>query len=333
MDTIRAAIVGFNNMGKEHARVMHESKRFTIAAICDINEKARETATANCPEAAFYTTTGAMLTKEKLDLLVAVVPHNVHVAVATEALSAGVNVIVEKPMATRYSDAQAIISAARKANRFATVFHNRRWDPWFMAARSVINDGLLGTVAQLDIAINYRPSLATWRGYKEASGGLMFDWGAHFVDWALNLVNSRPKAVSGFNYRKAGSDPLANEDHCTVRVYFENGGIANATVSGLDQSTPLRYRIVGEKATLTDEWIWEDGKAKVFSRLSSGEKATTEVAYGKAANKGFYENLVSHMTEGTPLAVSAESGAQVINVLCTAERSSNAGGAPLPLET
>ena len=86
------------------------------------------------------------------------------------------------------------------------------------------------------------------------------------------------------------------------------------------------------KGTLTDEWNWgENDKLKVHSRLGGGEPAVTEVQYQKTVPQKYYDNIADHLTKGTPLLVSAESAAKVINVLCAAGRSSQRGGVPVPL--
>lgn len=333
MQIIQAAVIGIHGIGQLHGETMAQTGRIKVCAICDIDEQLRGLAQEKFPEAQFYNSSQEMYRNEQLDLVTSATPHNVHAPLAIEALQAGVNVIVEKPMATSYSDARAMIKTAAENERFVTVFHNRRWDGWFLAAKTVINDGLLGHLCEINIAINQRFGPATWRGYKEKCGGVTFDWGVHLVDYALRLANSPVKAVSGYFYRSPDSRPDGNEDHGAIRIYFESGAIANMTISSLSQHQPPRYRIIGDKGTLLDEWEWKDeGKLKVFTRLSGGESAVMEVGYRQTAWKHFYDNVAAHILDGAPLLVTAESAAENINVLCTAERSHERGGVPMPLE-
>jgi predicted dehydrogenase len=226
-----------------------------------------------------------------------------------------------------------MIEAARAADRFVTVFHNRRLDPWFLSARDIIRDGLVGDLIEINIGIAYAPSLATWRGYKKASGGLMFDWGAHLVDYALHLDESPVRAVSGVLTPDPDAPPEANELHGTLRIYFESGVTANVTVSAADRHCPQRYKIIGTKGTLVDDWSHApEGSMKVYGRLSGGETTETEVAYRKSRTQDLYDAIAARLRGAGELMVSGESSARVINVLCTAERSSEEGGAPLPLQ-
>lgn len=333
MKMIQGAVIGVGGIGKWHGQMMRDTKRMEVRAVCDANEAMRELVAREFPGATYYTSPTEMFAKEKLDLVTLATPHILHAPLAIEAVKAGVNVISEKPMATRYEDALAMIAAGKAAGKFVTVFHNRRLDPWFLAARSVVvDDRLLGEVFELNSGIIYGPGPQTWRGYKHESGGLMFDWGAHLVDYMLHLANSEVVTVAGHLRRASGTDPKRNEDYGTIRILFASGAVANVTCCAQDRIQPLRYRIVGERGTLQDEWKWEDtGKMKVSLRLGTGDAAEMEVSYRKSPTQAYYDNIAAHMLDGKPILVSGESAAKVINVLCTAERSSARGGVPLPL--
>lgn len=333
MSNKRGAVIGIGGIGTWHGQMMRETGRIDVVALCDNNEKMKDKATENFPGVPFYTSPEAMLKAEKPDVVALAVPHDLHAPIAITALNAGANVIVEKPMATRYADCLAMIAAAKANDRFLTVFHNRRLDGWFLAAQSVIASGLLGDIFEYDIAINYRPSPATWRGYKGPNGGLLYDWGAHLVDYALHFAQSEVRAVSGFYYRSPKTDPAYNEDHGTVRIHFVSGAIANITISAVDLTNPSRYRIIGDRGTLVDEWQWNDtDKLKVTTRLGGGELTTMEVTYQKTVTQKYYDDIADALCTGAAPAVTAESAAKIIDIFNTAERSHDQGGVPLPLE-
>lgn len=332
MTPLKGAVIGIRGIGKWHANMMRDTGGIDVVALCDVNEEHKAFRDEEFPQATFYTSHTEMLTREELDLVAVVTPHDLHAPLAVDALNAGASVITEKPMATTYADCRAMIDAAEKNGKFITVFHNRRMDPWFLAAQDAIHDGLLGSVFEINIGIAYGPSTATWRGFKKASGGLMFDWGAHLVDYALHFDPSAVAQVSGFLFRAEDNNVEENETHGTLRIYFDSGAVANITVSGADRHCPQRYKLIGTKGTLVDTWDYSnDGHLKVYGRLSGGETTETTVAYRKASPQAFYDNVLQHATGKAPLMVTGESAANVINVLQTAERSSAQGGKPLPL--
>ncbi len=327
----RGAVIGIGGIGKWHAAMQRDTKRVNVVALCDPNEATREWATKDFPEAAFYTSATAMLAREKLDLVSVVTPHDQHAPLAIEAMNRGVNVVVEKPMATTYEDAAAMAAAATRTGCFVTVFHNRRLDPWFLAAKKAIDEGLLGRIIEINIAVNYGPTAATWRGFMKAGGGLQFDWGAHLVDYSLQWMGNDVRAVAGFGYRTPGKPVEEVEDHAVTHIYFKSGAVAHLTSRGKAFCDPQRFHIVGEKGTLTDDWNWGDnGFVRVWTTVG-GHRAEVQVPYVKMPTQAFYDNVAAHLADKTPLLVSADSAARVINVLCAARQSAAQGSMPLPL--
>ena len=342
MSLIRAAIIGAGGAGRHHAKILLETGKYTLAAFCDTQEQARAGVEKDFPGVPFHNSLDGLFSKEKLDVVTIATPHNLHREHAIAAVRAGVNAIVEKPMATHYADTQAMIAAAKESKKFLTVYHNRRLDPWFLSAMSVINDGLLGNVVELFSGIGYgtgwslkASSDLPWRAYKEASGGLMFDWGAHLVDYLLNFAKSEVDTVTGHLYKIPGKDSKLNEDHGSVTIRFKSGAIANMMVSGILYGSTPRYRLFGDKGTYIDDWNWDEktGKGKLSTRLSSGETVNMDIGYRNIhPGREYYERIAKTIKDGEPLLVSAESAALIINVICAAEKSASKGGVPVKLE-
>jgi predicted dehydrogenase len=333
MSKLRGAVIGIGGIGKHHAKFQVDTGRVELVGLCDANPKAKAIADKEFPGVRFFGDIGELLAEARPDLVSIATPHNLHAPHAIQCLKGGASVVVEKPMATTYADAQAMIAAAKKYRRSLTVYHNRRFDPWYLAAKSAIDDGLLGEVFEITTGIGGAWSNDTWRAFKQPSGGVMFDWGAHLVDYSLGFAASEVKTVSGALYRRPGSDPKRNEDHGSLAIRFKSGAIAHVTVSNLMYANCPRYRILGTKATLNDDWTWtDDGKATIVSRLSGGEHVETKLNYRKKQAQDWYDNVAAHLLDRkVPLHISAESAAKVINILCTAERSAKQGGVPLPL--
>jgi scyllo-inositol 2-dehydrogenase (NADP+) len=328
----RSAVIGIGGIGKWHAAMQRDTKAMNVVALCDSNPALKEWAAQDFPDAHFYTSTDELFAKESLDLVSVITPHNLHAPLAIEALKRGINVVVEKPMATSYADAKAMVEAARQHKRFVSVFHNRRLDPWFLAAKKAIDAGLLGRLIELKISVNYGPGPNTWRGFTGPSGGLQFDWGAHLVDYALHLAGGEVRNVAGFAWRKPDKPADQVEDHAETTLYFESGTIAHITTRGKAFNEPERYHFVGDKGTLTDTWNWNDnGAVKVFTRVE-GFAAELSIPYVKTKVQDYYDNVAAHMTDGKPLLVTGESAARVINVLCAGRRSAELNNVPQPLE-
>ena len=327
----RAAVVGYGgafNMGKLHLTSAAEVG-IEPAAVCDADLSRHEAAREDFADIPVYSDLGAMLAKEEFDLLTVITPHNTHADLAIQALEAGRHVIVEKPMAVSVRQCTDMIEAARRANRTLTVFHNRRWDGDYMAIRDLVRGGRLGEVFQLEATFGgYGRPGTWWRSDKQISGGLFFDWGAHFVDWLLGFVPYKIAAVDGFFHKKRWWN-VTNEDHARVVVRYENGAsalIEQSQLAWIDGA--FKWRILGSEGGLA---LRNERDARIeLAREIDGKLATTRIPVGASQWRPYYANVADHLIYGEPLAVSAESARRAIAVIETAERASQAGG-PLPL--
>lgn len=80
-------------------------------------------------------------------------PSKLHGELTLACLAAGQHVIVEKPMAMSLEEGDRMIRAAREARRVLTVFHNRRYDPDFLAVREAVRSGRLGEIYSVDLRL------------------------------------------------------------------------------------------------------------------------------------------------------------------------------------
>jgi predicted dehydrogenase len=327
------ALIGLGGMGQQHARLIRETPGCKLVAVADPSPAAAARAAEHAPGATFFSHHAEMLARARPDVVVVVTPHDQHARITIESLEAGAHVLVEKPMATTHVDCVAMLDVARRAGRVLTVYHNRRNDGGFLAARAAIEAGLLGNLIEMHSGWLLAPGPETWRGQKQSSGGLFFDLGAHIADWLIRLAASDIVSVSGDVVRLPGKNPELNEDHCVARIHFASGAVGHVTTSGLDLAPVHRLRLVGDRGTLVDDWNWQGGKARVFSRLPGGTIATTEIPYSateKDIGRKFYDNFVAHLRAQTPLLAPAEEAAAIIRVFNLAEASAAAGGVPQP---
>jgi predicted dehydrogenase len=255
---------------------------------------------------------------------------------AIDALSAGAHVIVEKPMATSLADACAMLAAARSANRMLAVYHNRRFDPWLVAAKQVVDSGRLGKLVEVSGSWPDNAPADSWRRRKLESGGLFFDLGAHLVDYLTVLAGATPARVSGHVHRRARGDPGLNEDHVVASIQFTNGVRGRIAISALDHAPAHRFHLVGENGTLLDSWNWSGGTGQVQTRSTEGAIRTETYAYGHEDDSGggrpIYGNIAAHLFEGAPLAVTPEQALTNVAVLLAAEASAERGGDWIDLE-
>ena len=148
-DRINAAVVGVKGMGGGHLKHILEympDENVTLAAICDVWEKARLRAKDQCklPEASVYSDYRRLLDQKDLDAVVVATPDHIHAEVALAALASGRHVYVEKPFTRRLEDAFKIRDAALASGCVVQLGTQGCTEPKWQKAREVVRSGKLG---------------------------------------------------------------------------------------------------------------------------------------------------------------------------------------------
>jgi scyllo-inositol 2-dehydrogenase (NADP+) len=346
-ERLRCGIVGYGpvyNWGAMHCRWLGAVPELEPVAICDRDPSCAAKGAADLPGLHAYTDLSEMLAGEDLDLVTIVTPHNTHAPLAIQCLRAGVHTVVEKPMCISVAEADAMIAAAREADRTLAVYHNRRHDGNVRLIHEIVQQGLIGDVFHIEVcAMGYSPGGGTgpdepWRASKALSGGDLYDWGAHAVDWVLSMVPSEMTQVTGF-YHKFTAAAAANEDHTRALIRFANGGVAEICHSRAARiGKPYLWYVLGTQGAILDtgqgaiegycHGINGPSGGSLILRTAAGE---TVVPYKESDWATYYQDLADHFLRGAPVPVSGEDGRRVITVLETAEKSARSGHSePVP---
>ena len=148
---IGVAVVGAGLLGTRHARVHHESPHATLVAVCD-HELARAQGVAEPRGARAFADHRALFEAlgpggdGTLAAVSVATPDDAHRDVVCDALAAGLDVFVEKPLAMSLRDADAMIEAAERHGRLLVVNYSQRWLPEHRAVAARVTDGSLGDV-------------------------------------------------------------------------------------------------------------------------------------------------------------------------------------------
>ncbi len=157
----------------------------------------------------------------------------------------------------------------------------------------------------------------------------MYDWGAHFIDWVLNLVPSKVTQVMG-DFQKRVWHMVTNEDHGEAWIRFANGCTADYLVSNIAASSRPKWRILGTKGSIEANWTDE---LKVVS-FANGirQESTVKVTLPGYGSVEYYRNVADHLLMGEELAVTPEQARRVIGVIDAAQRSAALGVSVAPAE-
>lgn len=332
---IRGAVIGYGgafNMGRGHLNWMREAG-ITPTAACDLDETRVRAAAEDFPGIRTYTTVEALLDDVEIDLVTLITPHNTHAPLAIQCAEAGKAVICEKPMCLTVQEATDMIDAARRNGVMLSVFHNRRHDGDFQALKeAIVEKKLLGDVFSIQAGFaGYGHPGHWWRSDKAISGGAFYDWGAHFLDWILNLMpGQRVVSVTGYFHKRVWHD-VTNEDHVQAVLRFDSGAHADVSFSNISALPMPRWRIQGTKGGILDDGTVKDGM-KLFGFLE-GVKMQGELRHKPTRWDQYYKDIHAHLADGAPLDVTPEQARRVIAVIEAAEKSSQSGQAePVPYE-
>lgn len=331
--TIKAAAIGYGgafNMGKTHLESCKRA-RMVPTAVCDVDPLRTATAKAELGEQVeTFNSVDDLLARSDADLCLVITPHYTHAPLSIQVLNSGRHVVTEKPYTITVDEATSVIETAKRAKKMATVFHNRRWDGDFLMIRQLIASGTIGDVFHIECAFGgfNEPRADWWRSYKDQSGGAFFDWGAHFVDWVLQLMPHKIESVSG-DFKKLKWHHVTNEDYTSAYIRFEGDRSASIEQGSINAIEKARWRILGTKGGI--EKRASDKAGLHLVQFGHGQRIESTIPHSPGDWDGFYRNVADHLLVGEPLIVTPESARKVIAVLNLAEQSSKQGGTPLPL--
>ena len=184
-----------------------------------------------------------------VDLVVVATPNDSHVPLATRALEAGLDVVVDKPIAPTAAQARELQELADARGRMITVYQNRRWDTDFLTLRALIDAGRLGEVRRFESRFeSWSPQAkGGWResGDPALAGGLLNDLGAHLIDQAVCLFGPVASVYAEIDVRRAG---VAADDDVFVALHHTGGVRSHLWMSKVASQLGPRMRVLGSDA-------------------------------------------------------------------------------------
>ena len=216
---VKFGVVGVGSRGLHaFSKMICDRTDAEVAAFCDTNAIRMETAAKKLnitPN--FYSSITEMVKNESLDAVVITTPDFYHEECAVEALEAGVNVLIDKPLATSVKGCRRIIATAEKAGKTVMLGFNLRHVAVLQRLKQIISSGTLGKVFLIENREFYdggRTYMSRWNRSYEFCGGLWIHKGSHDFDvfqWLLDFP--KPVKVSSF----AGINVL-DKDHIPFEV-------------------------------------------------------------------------------------------------------------------
>ncbi len=336
---IKVAVIGYGgafNMGKGHLEQC-KAAGMTPVAVCDRDAARLKIAETDFPGIETYTDLNDMLKKSDAQVVIHITPHNLHYPLALQCLKAGKHVVTEKPFVLTTKEADDLIKVADKKKLMVTTYHNRHWDGWIVrAVEQIIQKGEIGQVVRVEATMGgYSMPRDWWRTSKTISGGILYDWGVHLLEYSLQLIDSKITEVSGYKFEGHWPDlmpkkhPWKNdcvEDDAHAMVRFKNGAWINLSISHLRTvSEPYFLTVHGTKGVYRMGWggwlVRRPGKEAGQWVETTGPHPKTE------PGKLFYENVAGYLVGKEKLVITPEWARRPIHILDLAKQSAEKGKA------
>lgn len=253
MDRVRVAVVGCGAFGRNHLRVLHELPEAQLVAAVDADAaRAAEAAASHHCEAL----TDWRALAGRVDAAVVAVPTMLHAEAAGQLLAAGVDVLVEKPIAPDEAQAQRILDAAARHGRLVQVGHLERFNPAVAALRQALTVPLFFEIHRLSV---FTP--------RSLDVDVILDLMIHDLDLVLAMTRANPVEI-----RAAGIRILSSSvDIANVRLAFASGCVANLTASRVSTERVRKLRLFQPGQYLSLDYQKQQVMRAVVTAAGTGE--------------------------------------------------------------
>jgi scyllo-inositol 2-dehydrogenase (NADP+) len=330
---IKVGLLAYGAIGDEHNKAIQATDGLTLHAVCDTNPERLEAALKISPDAQTFSNANEMLSNAQIDLVVVSTPPNSHYKWAKQALSLGLHVMLEKPMALTTQECDELMELAKSKSALLVVYQNRRYDLDYLTIKQQIESDQIGELFHYESFVGgYSKPCSYWHSDAAVSGGAIFDWGSHFIDQIMSLVSSEVDFVSGLNQKRVW-DHVTNADHAQVSINFKGGLQAIFINSDLAAARKPKFYLLGTKGALVGEWD-QSAEGSVADlpaiiTLHRGDGSSEVIEHVASKPYSFYASLVAYLNDATPMSIVASQSRDVVAIMQAAEESALANGKPV----
>lgn len=336
--TLNFALVGCGRVSENHLAAL-TSGGFPgrLAAVADCNDS-RARAKGGKYRAPWYTDYRRMMDEHpEVDVVNVATPTGCHAEHVTDLARYGKHIVVEKPMALRVRDCDAMIEACRRHGGRLFVVKQNRFNPAVVAARAALDQGRFGKLVMGTVRVRWRRTQAyyeqdDWHGTWALDGGVMSQQASHHLDllqWFMGPIESMHCLTA------TRLMDIEVEDTALAVFRFQSGalGAFEATVATRPEDLEGSLSILGEKGSVIIGghavnrilyWKFESelpGDAEIQHRHSQ----EVPNVYGRG-HTPYLANVVDAILHGKPALVEAPEGRKNIEILTALYESAACGG-------
>ncbi|MGI9273442.1 MAG: Gfo/Idh/MocA family protein [Endozoicomonas sp.] len=339
---IRIGVAGCGRIAGKHIEAIKQhADDLELVALCDTDPEVL----ANLKSALQvpgYLKLAAMLERESLDAVSICTPSGLHPEQTVLAAEAGVNVISEKPMATRWSDGARMVKACDEAGvRLFVVKQNRR-NTTLQLLKRAVDERRFGRIHMVHVNVFWcRPQeyydQGDWRGTWELDGGAFMNQASHYVDLLDWLIGP----VADVQCMASTHRDIEVEDTGVMNVRWRNGALGSMAVTMCTYPSNFEgsITILGEKGTVRiggvavneiQQWQFEDEQGYDADIKTANYETTSVYGFGHPL---YYKNVIDVLRGDAEPETDGREGLKSLELLIAAYLSArDAKTVSLPLE-
>lgn len=263
MRTLRAAIIGVGNIGRQHISALHElhGTQARVEAVADINAAAAGAAAAQFSIPRHTTDYSTVLDNPAIDVVHICTTNQSHFELSAAALRNGKHVVTEKPLGLNSTETAELHRLYTAKDRVAAVCFHRRYHPIIGVARSLVASGVLGVV-------------------RSVRGHYLQDWMSEPTDWDWRVdpeIGGLSRTVADIGI------------HWADLVQHILGSTISDVFADLHTLIPIRHRLIGDSTTTTDVPVRTEDYATIMFGTAAG---TRGVFTASQVSPGYDNTLV-----------------------------------------
>lgn len=337
MNNVRFCVIGCGRVAGNHLQAIAEIPDAELVAVCDLVPE-RAQAYSERFGVPWYSSYHEMLRRESVDVVNVMTPSGMHARHVLDVIARyRRHVVVEKPMALRLADAEAMKDAADAAGVTIFPVYQNRYNKPIQAIKAEIDRGVLGKMAVGSVRLHWcRPQryygLSPWRGTWAMDGGALTNQGIHYLDLLIHLMGDVETLVS------ATSTQLVNievEDTGIAILKFANGalGTVEITTAARPDDAEATISLLGENGTMVIAGLSANRLHTWTLNPAMCPEVSEEVpnAYGNG-HKPFLADVVRAVSSGVPHPIGCDEGMRAIRFLNALYRSAEDGAPVRPAD-
>lgn len=347
---MKYALIGCGRIAVNHVKAA-SNNGLDVVAFCDIDYPKIDALLekAGCgafPQAERYTDYRRMLAEHpELELVAIATESGEHARIALDCIDAGVNCIIEKPMAMSMADADEIVRRAGEKGVKVSACHQNRFNVAVQELRRAVESGRFGRLSHGSIHVRWNRGRqyydqAKWRGTWEQDGGTLMNQCIHGIDLLRWMMGDEAVEVYG-QTRQRFHDYLEAEDVGVAVVKFANGAVA--TIEGTSNVYPRNLEetlyVFGERGTVkiggastNNIDVWDFADETEADAANKGLKEATSNVYGNG-HTSLYADVMDAIENDRAPYVDAVAGRNALEMVLAIYKSQKTGlPVRLPLE-